>query len=103
MYPDISNRPLYFYNGLFFILFTFRPYFNHKRAFGVSHTERPSLKITLFMRSRALFEALLYRNSTRHGRADHGVVAHADQAHHFHVRRNRRRTRKLRVAVHTAH
>ena len=50
---------------------------------------------------------LALRNLNGHGngdgRADHGVVAHADQAHHLDVRRDGGRASELSVAVHTAH
>ena len=35
--------------------------------------------------------------------ADHGVVAHADEAHHLDVRGNGRGARELRIRVHSAH
>ncbi len=41
-------------------------------------------------------------NSAGDGSTDHGVVAHADQTHHLNVCRHRRRTCKLRIAVHAA-
>ena len=60
----------------------------------------------LFAKKR-LYEALFHRffhsNCHRDGSADHRVVAHADEAHHFNVSRNGRAARELRVAVHTAH
>ena len=55
------------------------------------------------MRFFALFQRLRHRDRAGNGSAYHGIVAHADQAHHFHVGGNRRRTRELGVAVHTAH
>ena len=50
-----------------------------------------------------LFARLLYGNGNRNGSADHRVVAHADQSHHFHVRGNGGGACKLGVAVHPAH
>ena len=51
----------------------------------------------------ALLEAL--RNSDSHGdgSADHGVVAHAQEAHHLDVRGNGGGACELRVGMHTAH
>ena len=42
-------------------------------------------------------------NSTCYGCADHRVVTHTDKTHHLNVSRNRRRTCKLSVTVHSAH
>ena len=55
------------------------------------------------MRLRALFIRFLNRHGTSHGSADHGVVAHTDQPHHFYMRRYGRRACKLCIPVHTAH
>ena len=52
---------------------------------------------------RLLLEALLDGDCDGNRRADHRVVAHADEAHHLDVRRNRARARELRVGVHAAH
>ena len=41
-------------------------------------------------------------DSHRDGRADHRVVAHAEEAHHLDVRRNGAGARELRIGVHTA-
>ena len=65
---------------------------------------KPSFRKTLvFKRLRGLFEALLHRHGTRHGSTHHGVVAHADEAHHLHVGGHGGGARELGVAVHTAH
>ena len=53
--------------------------------------------------TKKLLLCFLYSHGHSHSRADHGVVAHADQAHHFHVSRNGGRTGELSVRVHTAH
>ena len=50
-----------------------------------------------------LLHSLGHRNSHGHGRADHRIVAHAQEAHHLHMRRDGAGAGKLRVAVHTAH
>ena len=50
-----------------------------------------------------LLQALGDRDSHRDGRADHRVVAHAEEAHHLDVRRNGAGARELRIGVHTAH
>ena len=50
-----------------------------------------------------LFARLLHRNGNRNRCADHGVVAHSDEAHHFNVRGNGGGACELRVAVHPAH
>ena len=52
---------------------------------------------------RLLAEALFDGNGDGDGRADHRVVAHADEAHHLDVRRNGAGARELRVGVHTTH
>ena len=61
----------------------------------------------LFGFKRRKFSLLLQRflNSNSHGNggADHGVVAHAQEAHHFHVGRHGGGTGKLSVGMHTAH
>ena len=48
-----------------------------------------------------VFECFLNGHGHGDGSADHGVVAHADQAHHLNVCRHRRRTCKLSITVHT--
>ena len=50
-----------------------------------------------------LLQRLFDSDSHSDGSADHGVVAHAQEAHHFYVRRDGGRTCKLRVGVHAAH
>ena len=50
-----------------------------------------------------LVKTFIYSNCTSNCCANHRVVAHADKTHHLNVSRNRRRTCKLSVAVHTAH
>ena len=49
------------------------------------------------------FYSFFHRNSDSHGSAHHGVVAHAQEAHHLHVRGDGAGAGELRVAVHTAH
>ena len=44
-----------------------------------------------------------YRHGYRHGGAHHGVVAHADKAHHFNVGGHGGAACKLGVGMHTAH
>ena len=48
-------------------------------------------------------QALVNRHGAGHGSADHGVVAHTHQAHHFHVGGYGGGAGKLGVAMHTAH
>ena len=56
------------------------------------------------IREKRLFaQSFGHGHGASHRRADHRVVAHADEAHHFDVRRHRRGACELRVAVHTAH
>ena len=50
-----------------------------------------------------LVKTFIYSNCTSNCSANHRVVAHADKTHHLNVSRNRRRTCKLSIAVHTAH
>ena len=45
----------------------------------------------------------LHSHGHSHGHTDHGVVAGAQESHHFHVSGNGGRTGELRVRVHTAH
>ena len=47
--------------------------------------------------------SLVNRHGAGHGSADHGVVAHTHQAHHFHVGGYGGGAGKLGVAMHTAH
>ena len=56
-----------------------------------------------FQKSGALLGGFFDGDGAGDGRADHRVVANADEPHHLDVRRDRGRTGKLRVAVHTAH
>ena len=51
----------------------------------------------------SLFRSLFHCNCNCYGSADHGVVAHADEAHHLDVRRDGGGASELRVAVHSAH
>ena len=48
-----------------------------------------------------LFHRLLDSNSYSNGSTYHWVVTHTEEAHHLNVSRNRRRTCKLSVRVHT--
>ena len=50
-----------------------------------------------------LLQAFGHSDSYRDGRADHRVVAHAEEAHHLHVRGHGGGTGELGVGVHTAH
>ena len=50
-----------------------------------------------------LFQRFLNSNSHGNGSADHGVVAHAQEAHHFHVGRHGGGTGELGVGMHTTH
>ena len=50
-----------------------------------------------------LFAGFFHCHGNGHGRADHGVVAHADEAHHFHMGGHGGRTGELCVGVHAAH
>ena len=70
----------------------------------------PKLRIKEFLRHTLIRKAqlrvllsFLNRNGHGDGRADHGVVAHAQEAHHFHVGRHGGGTGKLSVGMHTAH
>ena len=49
------------------------------------------------------FYSFFHRNSDSHGSAHHGVVAHAQEAHHLHVCGDGAGAGELRVRVHTAH
>ena len=57
----------------------------------------------MFVLKGILLQALFHSNSHGNGHTDHGVVASAQEAHHFHVGRDGGRTGELSVAVHTAH
>ena len=48
-------------------------------------------------------QSLFHGHSHGNGSADHGVVAHAQEAHHFHVSGNGGGASELGVRVHTAH
>ena len=48
-------------------------------------------------------QGFLNSDSNAHGHTNHGVVASAQEAHHFHVGRDGRGAGELSVAVHTAH
>ena len=50
-----------------------------------------------------LLQALRDGDSHRDGRADHRVVAHAEEAHHLHVRGHGGGAGELSVGMHTAH
>ena len=50
-----------------------------------------------------LIQALVHRHGAGHGRAHHGVVAHAHETHHLNVGGHGGGTGELGVAVHTAH
>ena len=52
---------------------------------------------------RLFAEAVLNGNGNGDGRADHGVVAHAEEAHHLDVCRDGGGACELSVGVHTAH
>ena len=56
-----------------------------------------------FVNSNPGLLCLAHSNGARNGRAHHGVVAHADEAHHLNVRRHGGGACKLGVAVHPAH
>ena len=51
----------------------------------------------------ASFSSAFYGDSYGYGCTNHGVVAHAEEAHHFYVSRYGRRASELSIAVHTAH
>ena len=51
----------------------------------------------------ASFGSAFYGYGYSYGCANHGVVAHAEEAHHFYVSRYGRRASELCIAVHTAH
>ena len=55
------------------------------------------------VRFKSAFQRFFHRHGDRNRCADHGVVAHAQEAHHLHMGRNRGGTGKLSVAVHPAH
>ena len=57
----------------------------------------------IFRLTGLLFERLFDRDGDSDGCADHGVVAHAEEAHHLNVRGHGGGTGKLSVGVHTAH
>ena len=50
-----------------------------------------------------LLQALRHGDSHRDGRADHRVVAHAEEAHHLDVRGHGGGAGELSVGMHTAH
>ena len=50
-----------------------------------------------------LLQRFLNSNSHGNGSADHGVVAHAQEAHHFYVGRHGGGTGELGVGMHTTH
>ena len=54
-------------------------------------------------RTFCLLFALSNSNGHSHSRTDHGVVAHAQEAHHLHVSGDGGGTGELGVGVHTAH
>ena len=72
-----------------------------RKETGVFLPEK-SLLFYCFRIFRLLF-ALSNSNGHSHSRTDHGVVAHAQEAHHLHVSGDGGRTGKLSVGVHTAH
>ena len=57
----------------------------------------------LFRSEELLLHGLFDGDGDSDGRADHRVVAHAEEAHHLDVRRNGAGARELRIGVHTAH
>ena len=50
-----------------------------------------------------LLQGLFHGNGDRNSHTDHGVVACAQEAHHFHVGGDGGGTGELGIAVHTAH
>ena len=50
-----------------------------------------------------LFQCFFHGHSHGNGSADHRIVAHAQEAHHFHVSGDGGGAGELSVAVHTAH
>ena len=62
-------------------------------------------KVPIFYDFRAfrLLFVLSHSNGHSHSRTDHGIVAHAQEAHHLHVSGDGGGTGELGVGVHTAH
>ena len=75
---------------------------NHHKKRGAAELPR-SRFIRIFGLFRLFLEGLFDRDGDGDGGAHHRVVAHADEAHHLDVRRNRGGTRELSVGVHAAH
>ena len=74
--------------------------FQHKKGTPSFLREFP---VSVFKRDEIpLLLSVLNSNGHGDGSANHGVVAHADQAHHLNVRRHGRGTGELSVAMHTA-
>ena len=64
--------------------------------------ERVSYQLVSVGKDLAL-QSLFHSHSHGNGSADHGIVAHAQEAHHFNVGRHGGGTGKLSVGMHTAH
>ena len=61
------------------------------------------MTLYILLSARYLLHSLGGGDGDSDGRADHGVVAHAEEAHHLNVRGDRGGAGKLRVGVHAAH
>ena len=72
-----------------------QPNFSGRMCFFVCYLGKESVPL--------LLQRFLNSNGHGNGSADHGVVAHAQEAHHFHVGRHGGGTGKLGVGMHTAH
>ena len=73
----------------------FLPMFDEKSGFGTFEGQNRRFSL--------LLQALGDRNCHSDGRADHRVIAHAEEAHHLHVRGHRGGAGELSVGMHTAH
>ena len=72
-----------------------QPNFSGRMCFFVCYLGKESVPL--------LLQRFLNSNSHGNGSADHGVVAHAQEAHHFYVGRHGGGTGELGVGMHTAH
>ena len=72
-----------------------QPNFSGRMCFFVCYLGKESVPL--------LLQRFLNSNSHGNGSADHGVVAHAQEAHHFNVGRHGGGAGKLGVGMHTTH
>ena len=72
-----------------------QPNFSGRMCFFVCYLGKESVPL--------LLQCFLNSNSHGNGSADHGIVAHAQEAHHFYVGRHGGGTGELGVGMHTTH